>query len=71
MLFSLSATAPTMPGFYLLSRRIGSIKTDGSGNWTKFVQDGDTFTWDVPVTDVNASNPGTSAVSRTLPFQQE
>lgn len=62
VLFSLSATAPTLPGFYLLSRRIGSIKTTSGGNWTKFVQDGDNFIWDVPVTDVNATNPGTSAV---------
>ncbi|WP_296741460.1 hypothetical protein [Mesorhizobium sp.] len=67
VLISTSATAPTLPASYTLSRRIGAIKTNGSGQWTKFVQDGDLFMWDVPVTDVNAAaNPGTAAVLRAL-----
>jgi hypothetical protein len=65
-LFSLSATAPTLPANYTLFRRIGSMKTDGSAQWVKFIQDGDRFTWAAPVLDVNANNPGTSAVTRTL-----
>jgi hypothetical protein len=30
------------------------------------LQIGEVFTWDVPVTDVNATNPGTAAVTRAL-----
>lgn len=67
VLFSLSASAPTMPANYTLKRRIGSGLTNGSGQWTKFVQDGDFFQWDVPpALDVNATNPGTSAVTTTV-----
>lgn len=66
VLISLSASAPTMPTNYNLKRRIGSGKTNGSAQWTSFVQLGDEFLWAASVLDVNASNPGTSAVSRTL-----
>lgn len=66
VLTSLSATAPTMPSPYTLFRRIGSMRTNASSQWGKFVQDGDVFTWDIPTTDVNATSPGTSAVTRTL-----
>lgn len=65
-LISLSATAPTMPSGFTLFRRVGSMKTNGSAQWTKFIQDGDNFTWDVPVVDVTVTNPGTAAVTRTL-----
>lgn len=65
-LISLSATAPTLPTNYTKQRRIGSGKTDGSSNWTVFIQDGDVFRWSVPVNDILATNPGTSAVTRTL-----
>lgn len=49
-------------------RRIGSVKTDGSGNILSFQQNGDRFTWDVMPSsaDVNATNPGTSAVLATM-----
>ena len=43
VLVSLSATAPTMPGSYTLFRRIGAMLTNGSSQWTKFVQTGDEF----------------------------
>lgn len=67
VLTSLSPTAPVMPfGLYDRARRIGSIKTNGSAQWTKFIQDGVNFQWDIPVADVSASNPGTAAVTRTL-----
>lgn len=66
LLFSLSATAPTMPASYTLKRRIGSCKTDGSSNWTMIIQDGDSFTLDVAVLDIDVTNPGTAAVTRTL-----
>lgn len=55
ILTSLSASAPTMPTNYTSLRRIGSMKTNGSGQWTKFIQIGDEFLWDVAVNDVNAS----------------
>lgn len=66
VLFSLSATSPTMPTNYTLFRRIGWGKTDGSGHWTAFSQDGDEFLWATPVSDVNASNLGTTATLNTL-----
>lgn len=66
VLFSLSATAPTMPTNYTLFRRIGSGKTNGSAQWVSFIQDGDLFQWLTPVLDIDASSSGTSAVTRTL-----
>jgi hypothetical protein len=65
-LISLSASAPTMPSGYTLKRRIGWAKTNGSAQWLKFKQLGDTFLWDAAVFDVGASNPGAVAASRTL-----
>jgi hypothetical protein len=64
--FSTNATTPTLPGTYTLFRRIGSAKTDGSAKWIKFVQDGDDFLWDAAVVDIDATNPGTAVVLRTL-----
>lgn len=55
---------------YTQARRIGSFRTaSGSTNIGTFVQDGDWFWLTDPTTrglDVNANNPGTSAVTRTL-----
>ncbi len=65
-LFSASATSPTMPSGWTTSRRIGSIRNNGSGNILAFVQHGDHFWLGTPVSDLNTSNPGTSAVLRTL-----
>ena len=65
-LFSLSATAPTLPANYTKFRRIGWAKTDGIGNIVAFTQYGDLFEWVTPVQDVDASNPGSLAVTRTL-----
>jgi hypothetical protein len=64
-LFSLSASAPTMPANYDYKRRIGSI-VRASASIRAFIQDGDQFMWKSPVSDVTAANPGTSAVTRTL-----
>lgn len=66
ILFSTSATAPTMPTNYTKKRRIGSFKTNGSAQILKFVQFANEFLWDNPVGDVNTTNPGTSAVTATL-----
>jgi hypothetical protein len=66
VVFSLSATSPTLPTNYTQFRRIGSGRTNGSGQWTSFVQYNDTFLWLSPVLDISAGNPGTAAVTRTL-----
>lgn len=59
-------TGGNIPAAYTLFRRVGSIKTNGSAQWIKFLQDGKTFTWDAMTQDVAATNPGTAAVTRTL-----
>jgi hypothetical protein len=64
-LFSASASAPTMPTNYDRKRRIGSIIRASAAIRT-FVQYDDRFWLNIPVQDVNATNPGTSAVTRTL-----
>lgn len=66
VLFSTSASAPTMPANYSYKRRIGAGLTDGASQWTLFVQFGDTFNWASPPLDINANNPGTNAVNRAL-----
>lgn len=65
-LASTSASAPTMPSGYTYKRRIGSVLTNGSSQFRAFVQSGDRFTLDVPISDLNTTNPGTAAVTRTL-----
>lgn len=59
-LFSTSATAPTMPTGYINKRRIGSIKTDGSGNIKGFIQVGNSFIWKTPVLDFSGTVTTTS-----------
>lgn len=67
ILFSTNATAPTLPSTYTKQRRIGSFKTaTGSTNILAFTQDGDYVRWTASVLDVDATNPGTAAVTRTL-----
>ena len=66
VLISLSATAPTLPTNYTLFRRIGAMKTNGSSQWVKFVQFGDEFLWDTPVSDVSTSTLGITATLFTL-----
>lgn len=64
-LFSLSATAPTLPANYTKQRRLGSILRLAGANLA-FVQYTDEFWLSTPVLDVNATNPGTAAVTRAL-----
>lgn len=64
ILFSLSASAPTMPSGYSGFRRIGSIRTDASGNIVAFSQLGDRFLLKTPILDVN--NVTWPTGSRTL-----
>lgn len=65
VLFSTSATSPTMPTNYDQKRRIGSIMRV-SAAIVLFSQKGDEFLRLASILDVNAANPGTSAVTRTL-----
>lgn len=65
VLFSASATAPTMPANYTLKRRIGSIMRV-SAAIVPFTQNGDEFLRMVTVFDVNVSNQGTTAILYTL-----
>ena len=58
--------SPALPTGYTLKRRIGSFRTDGSAHILGFVQDGDYFRWKASVLDVHDTNPGTSAVLKTL-----
>jgi hypothetical protein len=65
VLFSASATTPTMPANYDFKRRIGSILREAA-SIVAFRQAGDRFWRAVPAGDLNATNPGTVAVTRTL-----
>jgi hypothetical protein len=65
VVFSLGTNAPqVLPTNYTQYRRIGSCKTNGSSQWTNFVQDGDLFEWVVPVTD--STTVPTTATLRTI-----
>ena len=70
--FSTSATSGgvTLPTGYAYGRYLWPVMTDGSGNIRLFSQQGDHFLWTTPVNDVNATNPGTAAVLRTLTVPQ-
>lgn len=65
-LFSLSATAPTLPATYTVFRRIGSIRTNGSGNILGFIQYGDYFSWNATNLDLNTTALGTTPLSITV-----
>jgi hypothetical protein len=66
VVFSLSATSPTLPTNYTQFRRIGSGRTNGSGQWTSFSQYGDTVLWLSPVLDVDVVSTSTTSVLRGL-----
>ncbi|MCB9980770.1 MAG: hypothetical protein H6863_06525 [Rhodospirillales bacterium] len=66
VLFSASASSPTMPSGYTVKKYIGAFLREG-GSIVGFVQTGkNIFRRKVPVTDINVNNSGTSAVLRTL-----
>jgi hypothetical protein len=57
VVFSKNASAPALPTNYTVFRRIGSLLTNGSAQWTAFIQNGDDFEWKVvPAFDYN-NNP--------------
>lgn len=70
VLVSLSPTTPTLPASYTKFRRIGSLLTNGSNQWTSFVQVGDEFLWTTAFADVTSA-AGNSAsrqlVTTTVP----
>lgn len=66
VVFSLSATAPTLPAAFTQFRRIGSGRTNPSSQWTKFSQNGDEFLWDVASADVVGFTGSTSIQPATL-----
>jgi len=67
IIFSTSASGPSLPAGYTYFRRIGSLKTDGSKNFISFVQNGDNFHLSTPVLDISAVSIGTSRALQTLP----
>jgi len=67
VLYSTSATAPTMPTNYTKKRRIGAVRTDSSGNLIQFLQYGDKFMWkSPPFLDVNDTTLTTAKKNYTL-----
>jgi len=66
VLFSLSATSPTLPANYTQFRRIGSARTNGSAQWVRFFQDGDLFQLETPVLDITTTGEAATAITRTL-----
>lgn len=66
ILFSASASSPTMPANYTKKRRIGSFFNNGSGNIETFVQFGDMFLWQTPTLDVAVTNLGTTPTNFTV-----
>lgn len=66
VIFSLSATAPTLPTNYTLFRRIGAMKVNGSAQWIAFVQTYDRFDWVTPITEFSTTPGVTTAQTITL-----
>lgn len=70
VVFSATATPAlgptTLPSGYTLFRRIGSMKTNGSSQWTAFTQLGDEFLWVTPVSDVSGVSITTTPLTPTF-----
>lgn len=66
VVFSTSASSPTLPTNYTQYRYLGSGKTNGSAQWTLFSQVGNDVLWDAAVVSFDAVNPGTAAVTRAV-----
>jgi len=65
-----TSLTPTLPTSYGYKRRIASYRTDGSANILNGDQYGTgnhrEFVLDVPIVDISANNPGTSAVTAAV-----
>jgi hypothetical protein len=68
VIFSLSASAPTLPANYTQYRYLFPWRTNGSAQWVlmTYSANDDAFLLDTAVLDVSATNPGTSSVTATL-----
>jgi hypothetical protein len=67
VIYSTNGTAPTLPTNYTLFRRIGWVFTNGSSQFTRWVQTGRTFTWYDKVGDVNNETPAsTNRIVKTV-----
>jgi hypothetical protein len=64
-LFSLSATAPTVPSGWAAVRRIGAVLRESSA-LVRFAQNGDAFWRNTPVSAINTTGIGTTSVSETV-----
>lgn len=62
-LYSTSALSPTLPSGFTEKRRVGSVRTDGSGNILGFVQSGDEFQWATPTTDYSGGGTTTATLT--------
>jgi len=68
VLFSTSATAPTMPVGYTLNRRIGAVLTDASSNVRGFLQNGNNFELVAAVTNLSkATSTAATNLALTVP----
>lgn len=63
--FSTSVTASDRPAAYTYFRRIGTV-IRRSAALVGFTQNGNTFILNTPINSIDATNPGTSAVTATL-----
>lgn len=66
VLMSTSNSSPHMPTSYTQKRRVGSIRTDSSGNILAFTQIGDRFTWATSLRDVSGASVTTTASTISL-----
>lgn len=66
ILFSTSVSSPALPAGYSYKRRIGSVRTDDSGNTLAFTQTGDEFIWANAMYDVQGVNLGTTSTLYAL-----
>lgn len=66
VVFSTSATTPTLPANYTAKRRIGAGLTDGSAHWTAFTQFGRWFFWKATVLDVNGANQSGTPANKPM-----
>lgn len=61
-----SVSASNIPAGYTYFRRIGTMRTDASGNLLRITQHGDLFLYKSTILDYQASTPGTSAILAAL-----
>jgi hypothetical protein len=61
-----SASGGTGVSGWTVRRRVGSRITNGSSNILKVIQKGDDHEYDIIISDIADTNPGTAAVTRTL-----